>query len=125
MDANICMREANFLLRTLTSSLKAKNVHILDDEVTHALSLIWKYVIVIVDQCLFTQETKFKRLEQKFDASVEQLVKEKAERFERDRFTFDQQRAQFEKKIQELEKKLITKDEDRQRLKAVIKEHEL
>lgn len=68
------MRDANFLMRTLTSAIKANKW---DKEMSHALSLLWKYVVVIVDQCLHHQVTQYKHLEKKFDMLVEEKVEKR------------------------------------------------
>ena len=68
------------------------------------MSLIWKYVIVIVDEILHCNHQKYKHLIKKFDSNVERAVEEKMDRFERDRLTFENQRIEYGKQISELER---------------------
>ena len=88
IDPSTCMREANFTMRALSSSIKANGE--IDDSVSHALSLVWKYVVLTVDQCLHSQELKYSNLKAKFDTTVEMVVDEKLERYEHDRLLFEQ-----------------------------------
>lgn len=82
------MFEANFLMRTLSGSVKA-NAQV-GDEVSHALSLIWKYVVLVVDLCLQNQHKMFENLLKKFNIKVESTVGARMERYDREVLTFDQ-----------------------------------
>jgi len=74
-------------MRTLATAIKANGE--IEDQVSHSLSLIWKFVVVTVDQCLTSQDNKYKYLRRKFEHEVELSVFEKMERFERERMTFE------------------------------------
>ena len=55
-------------MRTLTSSIKANGA--IEDKMSHALSLVWKYVVLIVDQCLHGQENKYLEMKNRFDERI-------------------------------------------------------
>ena len=117
------MREANFLMRTLITSIKANGQ--IEDSVSHAISLIWKYVVVNMDQILDNNHKKYKHVLKKFDANVELAVEEKMDRFERDRLTFISKSKQLREHIADLEKSLAKKDIERKKLYEIIQQHEL
>lgn len=75
-------------MRALAGSIKANGD--IEDSVAHALSIVWKYVVVTVDQCLHSSTQKYEKLWTKFDTNIEKIVKEKMERFEHDRLIFEQ-----------------------------------
>ena len=91
---------------------------------SHAMSLIWKYVVVNVDQILQSNQNKYKHLIKKFEANVENAVQEKMERFERDRLTFENQRIEYKKEIADLQRQLAGKDRERKKLIEIIQNHE-
>ena len=123
LDANEQMGEANFLMRTLISSIKANGQ--IEDSVSHAMSLIWKFVVVNVDQILQNNHDSYKHVIKKFDANVEEAVEEKMDRFERESLTFIQKSKQLKEQIAELEKSLAKKDQERKKLYEIIQQHEL
>ena len=112
------MQEANFLMRTLITSIKANGQ--IEDSVSHAISLIWKFVVVNVDQILDNNHKKYKHVLKKFDANVELAVEEKMDRFERDRLTFISKSKQLKEHIADLEKSLAKKDVERKKLYEII-----
>ena len=56
----------NFLYRTVVSSVKAANFDGAED-VAHSLSLLWKYLVVLTDQCLFESIQSYDSLYANFD----------------------------------------------------------
>lgn len=88
------------------------------------MSLIWKYVVVNIDQILVSNQNKYKHLIKKFEANVENAVQEKMERFERDRLTFENQRIEYKKEIADLQRQLAGKDRERKKLIEIIQNHE-
>ena len=47
------------------------------------MSLVWKYVVVIVDQCFHSLNTQLKSWDKKFEDRVKIEVDERMEKFER------------------------------------------
>ena len=81
--------DANFLYRTVVSFVKSVGFEGASD-VCHSLSLLWKYLVLLTDQCIFEQKKRFDKLHSKFESNVEQTVNEKVKRFETERMTFEQ-----------------------------------
>ena len=81
--------DANFLYRTVVSFVKSAGFDGASD-ICHCLSLLWKYNIVLTDQCLYEQKQRYDNLHSKFEQNVEQKVSEKVKRFETERMTLEQ-----------------------------------
>lgn len=93
----------NFLYRTLVSFVKSANFEGAVD-VAHSLSLLWKYLIVLTDECLYEQQQQYCNLHAKFDQSVEKKVDDKVKRFEAERMALDSKIKGFKETIETLEK---------------------
>ena len=93
----------NFLYRTVVSSVKAASFDGASD-VAHSMSLLWKYLVLLTDECLYEQKQRYDSLFGKFDLSVEQKVNEKVKRFETEKMTLDQKIVGYKETIETLEK---------------------
>ena len=68
------------------------------------MSLLWKYLVLLTDECLYEQKQRYDSLFGKFDLSVEQKVNEKVKRFETEKMTLDQKILGYKETIETLEK---------------------
>lgn len=73
------MNEANIIMRTLTSSVKANGA--IEDQMSHAISLVWKYIVLVVDLSLQRQENKYLDIKNNFDERVQQVIKQVMDKF--------------------------------------------
>ena len=74
------MQEANFIVRALAGSIKANGD--IQDSVSHVVSLVWKYVVITVDQCLNYQERRYSNLRSRYNMAVKEAVAKRTEHFE-------------------------------------------
>ena len=65
LETGQTMQDAGFLYRQVCSTIKSEN-----PLMAMSLSLLWKYVIITVDQCLYTNEGRYGALKNKFDENV-------------------------------------------------------
>lgn len=93
--------------------------------VGHALSLLWKYLIITVDQCLDTQENRFNDLQSKFDNHVQKFVDEKCKRFETERLSLEAKIKRGCDEIEELEKTIEMKTQQCNKLHDSLVSSEL
>ena len=109
----------NFLYRTVVSSVKAAGYEGAQD-VAHSLSLLWKYLVVLTDQCLFEQKSRFDSLHAKFEQSVEEKVAIEIKRFETERMTLEQKIVGYKEQIEALEKQLDGKNQSIKKMHDTI-----
>ena len=93
----------NFLFRTLVSSIKASNFEAASD-VAHSLSLLWKYLVILTDECLYTQKQRYDNLKSKFDQNVQEELATKVKRFTTERMNLEQKIVGYKENIETLEK---------------------
>ena len=53
------------------------------------MSLVWKFLVISVDEILHINQNRHKQFIRKFEANVDIAVEEKMDRFERERLTFE------------------------------------
>ena len=106
-------------MRALASSLKANGD--VDQSVSHVISLVWKYVVVTIDNCMSFQDRKYTHLRKRFDLAVEEAVADRMERHEHDRLIYEHKKAEFEEKLAEMQKELDRKNNERLGLQDAIK----
>ena len=97
------MIDASFLYRAVISAVRAKNFDGSVD-IAHSMSLLWKYVMILVDETLYRQQGNHKKLTEKFEEQVHKTVKEKIKRFETDRLAMEAKMEKLLAKIEAMEK---------------------
>ena len=60
------MMDASFLYRAVIATVRGKNFDGSVD-VAHSMSLLWKYVMILVDETLYRHQEKHKKLSEKFE----------------------------------------------------------
>ena len=88
MPAEKVIHDTCFLFRTVANTVRAAKFEGAN-EISHSMSLIWKYLIVLTDQCMHQQAQRFTQLDQRFESKVSEAVAEKTKRFDHERLTME------------------------------------
>ena len=67
------IHDISFIYRTVVNTVRSCNFEGAKD-ISHSLSLVWKYLVVLIDQCLYQKQKVFDTLNSKFNREVNLIV---------------------------------------------------